>query len=658
MKKSVSVTLSGTVVAMMVLCSIRPALADAPAPTGDAPIRVEAPAPLSGPAVGQAIAAAAGSELGAPVAPEFVVNRDDRENATPTAWWTYAHQSPTDVINTINNNNARIVDLYVENAAVPYRFTVSYVHNTGAYAKAWWWYYDIDATALNNALSTNNARLISLKAFDVGGQTHFYAVMVSNTGADAKAWWWYYDKTAAEVGTLLGTNNARLVQLNSYEKSGQTRYAVVMISNTGADAKGWEWWLNVTPAFIGSKINSDNMRVLDLDYIPGTGNYNAILVSCANGCPLWWWYIGTTASQLVDVVAQTAGRIIDVNVYPGCGDVCYSFAMIDNANDITSRVGHILRTNGADGVKGLYLKQVNGPVLANLEDGYVFEPASSIKVALHLYTLRQAQAGLTNLNNIIPKYVPPVNSSCPGNTISGGETISTALREMMWHSDNTRTREISDTFGASNVNSMMTAVVGMSNSRINHIIGCGGPVPNALTLDDAGRLYEGVANGTLLNASYRNTFFQLMAGKSQYQSEGYDWTHLWDTDVPTIINQEAPAGMPAVLKQLFRNRMNLAYKAGGYLFCQNGGCTSVIQHTSIAGWADIPFCGAGNPSSKQYVFGIFISGATDTSYFNGKVTASDTTFNLTKAELLREQIRAGLTSCYRRAYVPRAVRSS
>ena len=35
------------------------------------------------------------------------------------------------------------------------------------------------------------------------------------------------------------------------------------------------------------------------------------------------------------------------------------------------------RTNGADGVKGLYLKQVNGSVLANLEDSYVFEPASS-----------------------------------------------------------------------------------------------------------------------------------------------------------------------------------------------------------------------------------------------------------------------------------------
>ena len=44
---------------------------------------------------------------------------------------------------------------------------------------------------------------------------------------------------------------------------------------------------------------------------------------------------------------------------------CYSFVMINNSNDITSRVGELLR-NGTDGTKGLYLKEVNGTVLANL----------------------------------------------------------------------------------------------------------------------------------------------------------------------------------------------------------------------------------------------------------------------------------------------------
>src|SRR5690242_6194319 len=34
---------------------------------------------------------------------------DDPDNSTPTAWWIYSGQSPTDISNTINADNARIV---------------------------------------------------------------------------------------------------------------------------------------------------------------------------------------------------------------------------------------------------------------------------------------------------------------------------------------------------------------------------------------------------------------------------------------------------------------------------------------------------------------------------------------------------------------------
>ena len=421
-----------------------------------------------------------------------------------------------------------------------------------------------------------------------------------------------------------------------------------MISNAGADAKGWWWYVNATPADIGSHVSTNNARLIDLDRDSTTSNYNVIMESCATGCPLWWWYTDTTGQQLLDNVAQDGSRIFDLNSYPGCGSLCYSYLMINNSNDITSRVGEMLRS-GTDGVKGLYLKEVDKPVLANLEDSYPFEPASSIKAALHLYTLRQVQAGTTSLSNVIPKYMPPVGTSCPGNTLSGSETISTALREMMWHSDNTRTREISDTFGVQNINTMMTQTVGMSNSRINHILGCGGPTPNQTTLDDMGRLYEKVADGTLLNAANRDMFFGLMAGKSEYQQEGYDWTHLWDTEIPTIIDQEAPAGMPASLKQAFKSRMNLAYKAGDYKLCTSDGCATYVDHISIAGWAEIPFCGSSNPAFRQYVFGLFIYNSTND-------TTSSNTFNATKAELLREQIHAGLASCFSQVFLPLTTR--
>src|SRR5260370_24251282 len=96
----------------------------------------------------------------------IVNDPDDRLRSVPTNWWTYSHQSPQDVTNTISSQNARIVDISVEQSAPSYLFTVTYVENAGPYYKPWLWSFGLDATTLANAISKNNAPLISLKAYD------------------------------------------------------------------------------------------------------------------------------------------------------------------------------------------------------------------------------------------------------------------------------------------------------------------------------------------------------------------------------------------------------------------------------------------------------------------------------------------------------------
>ena len=131
--------------------------------------------------------------------------------------------------------------------------------NSGAYGKAWWFYVGIDAATVGANLQANNARLVSLKAYDIGGgNIRFAVVMVANSGADGKAWWWYYGKSAGEIGNLAKANNARLTSLQSYSAGGNTVYAAIMIANTGADAKGWWWYYNNTPTDIGNAINANN----------------------------------------------------------------------------------------------------------------------------------------------------------------------------------------------------------------------------------------------------------------------------------------------------------------------------------------------------------------------------------------------------------------
>jgi len=473
--------------------------------------------------------------------------------------------------------------------------------------------------------------------------------MISNTGADAIGWLWYYDQTVPGVNSRWQANQARLTQVHAYQTNGQTRYAVVMVDNTGVNARGWWWYVNATVPDLVSHTQTNNARLIDLDIDPATGNFNAVMTSCSSGCPLWWWYVGVPTSSLLGIAAQDGARIIDANSVAGCGDRCWSFVLINNSNAITSRVGEMLR-GGTDGTKGLYLKQVGGPVLASLMETTPFEPASTIKATVHLYLMHQLQLGGVQLTDQITQYAPPVGTSCPTNINAGTETFQIADREMMWHSDNTRTRELADHFGTANINSYVNGI-GLAQTRINHVIGCGGPPENVTTLSDLALLYENVANQSLVDPVRRSLFFADMAGKAQYTAEGYDWTGLWGTDIPKLIAQEAPADMPASLRTVFQNNMDLAYKAGNYKICPGGNCATYVDHISIFGYAKIPFCDSGGP--REFVFGTYIYNSTNDA-------ASSSTFNSTKAELLREQIRAGLAACDHpvyRLYLPAVLRS-
>jgi len=566
--------------------------------------------------------------------PVTVIPSDDRDNYMPTDWKILYHQSAEDINNT--TRGYRLVDIYVEDIS-PHVFTGVFVKNADSYEKTWWWYYGIDEDELNQHLDDNNARLIALKAYDIGfGQIRFTAIMIENTGKDSTAWWWYYNATDEEISDLIDDNEARLTQINAYETGSNVRYAAVMVDNIGENNKIWWWYINATSSDVANLVDTNNARIVDLDINPVTGRLSVIMTSCASGCPYWWWYVNVPEDQLLHIVNQNGARVIDVNSYPGCGSTCYDIVLINNSNPITTRVGEMLRS-GTDGTKGLYLERVGGSVLANLMNDTIFEPASTLKVGVHLHTILQIRDNpAIDHTTLIPRYPPLIPpDSCPDDPPDGTESIDDADRKMMRYSDNATTRELVDFFGRTNINATMTSI-GMTDSSINHVFGCGGPPDNETTLDDLATLYRGVANGTLIDMFDRELFFVQMAGTYMFDQEGWDFTHLVDTDIPLIIDQEAPTGMPTALKNAFEDDIFLSYKAGGYDI-------SGMYYRSIFGYAEIPFCNTEEP--RQYVFGIFIADATD------KDNADDT-FDITKAELLREQIRAGLGSCFHQNYLP------
>jgi hypothetical protein len=250
---------------------------------------------------------------------------DDIENSAATGWWTYVGMSFNDVGAHASQLHARLVSLKFDPASNT--FSGAYVANTGAFAKSWWWYAGLDEHAVSADLQANNARLISLQAYQTPGGTRFAVVMVANTGADAKSWWWYYGRSVNDITAAVNANHARLTALSSYVSGGQTVYAAIMIANTGADAKGWWWYVNLTPNQITGLINTNKGRLVDATSAGG-GRFNVVMEDCSAGCPAWWWYVGLTAQAVVADAGGNHARISTLDGYAGCGSRCYVATLI------------------------------------------------------------------------------------------------------------------------------------------------------------------------------------------------------------------------------------------------------------------------------------------------------------------------------------------
>jgi len=552
------------------------------------------------------VAALIASTLPASATDAFPTTNDQSTSISVARWW-YTGVTASQVSTLINQNGARLTQIRVEDPTVP-TFTVTMVGNTGAYASGWWWYFGVDANTLGSLLGQNAARLISLDPYFVNGNLRFAAVMVPNSGAQGRAWWWYFGVSASTVTTLLGQNNARLVSLRSYLSGGSTVYAVIMISNTGQDNKGWQWYPAASISTISSHVNNDHMRVIS--FSPGaSGGWDAVLV--ASEGEYWWWWFGIDAATVTNNLVNHGSRLIDVDSYISGGSRVYTAVELDDANPPQSPINadsaaahNYAEANGwAGGFHGAYFA-ASTPASTIVADNsnFRFEPASAIKVLYLLYTLQQGTP-LTDpityywTNNNVPDggVCPSTIPEIPANAHQ--TTVGTALAGMMQQSNNVYTRAFAIKWGLSPVQAMASGL-GMSSTHLSQpFIGCGfqGGVRNELTLVDAAKLYRAVDNGSALSAPARTTFFSILAGGAP--SAGDAWG--------TVVSQEAAGLGKSAVVPAFLADMNIRSKAGSYGFCLSGTCVPWKADYSIAGWVSIPF--NGGATNRTYLFGNFVN---------------------------------------------------
>ena len=319
---------------------------------------------------------------------------------------------------------------------------------------------------------------------------------------------------------------------------------------------------------------------------------------------------------------------MDIDQYQSSsGGTLFNIVMLNNSNALTVEIADILDW-GNDGSTGLYLKEVDGPTLAALQSGVPFEPASTIKAIHNYHAIRQVQLGNSQMNSLVP-FTTIYDGSCPVGANNTGGSLQSVLTAMMVNSDNAATRGIADYYGAANIENTARNIAGMTDTELNHTLGCAAGAianPNRLTLEDAGGLYEGVENLSLLNFTHRDLFYGVM----QNQDTSAPW---WFTnDLFDLVEEEA-ANLGHPNADSFMANMRFAWKPGGYTFEIPAGVFH--EYVSVAGVVTLPLCDDGS-SSRSYVFGVFCDDASLAPF--GKVREAAT-------ELFRDLVTEHLISC-------------
>ena len=591
----------------------------------------------------------------------------DLSTNVPTAWWFYTGISAAQVTSYLNANGARLTDIEVQSvsAGVP-SFTVRMVKNSGTYAATggWWWYYGLTAAQLNTYINANSARLIDLEPYDIGGgNIRFAAVMVSNAGTAARAWWWYYGVTSAQITSLLP--GRRLIDIDSYGSGANKRYTVLMVANSGGDAEAWEWWLNQTPASISTRVSAFNGRVVKLDR-QADGTYNFIQVrNTGTEATAWWYWFGfTSATALLNYANQLAVRPVDVVTYlNAAGQRRWDAAFIDNANASTRRMRSefgktFLDANGnpTRGIFEAWLKQVGGSVKVNLNASRRAETASSLKSLHLLHSMRRVAAGTDTLPSAFTYYEYDVvkgKDACPDpalETLANRRTnynFETGLDQMMSISDNRTTRGTVIRYGGFAAFNATATAAGLTGTTLRHNIGCSyrnlatglyeTGRRNDTTAADLASIYEGVWNSTLLsNANSARTEFLESANPGSGVSAA----------LQAIITAEAnKLGKGAIAAQ-FGALVRTWGKGGSYNTClpsaAGASCTQKVIVRSGTGLIRLPIKVAGVTQYRTYAFARLISDVPVSDWTAATATTYANAYGAASNELYRDEIRAAL----------------
>lgn len=496
--------------------------------------------------------------------------------------------------------------------------TASWVANTGTHKKTFVYLTDQTAAQLN-AIAADGYRIQDVAVYRKDNVKK-YAVLAFSAASDPAPTQWFDELTQAQLATALSSYQGRLLDFDAQMVGNEVRFSGVMRKNTGGDQIGW-WYTpgGATWEQIGDVIESKKTRLVDLCRLPNGKYYAAYWTDYAGG---FKFFGDATLAQMYKGANRNGMRVQSLSHRMVNGQPRYSGVLVHTEDPLTRKVGNWMRAR-TDGDIGIYLRRIDGPVMADLQEDLSFYPSSTMKVFMHAYAIwNTPQADL--MTRQIPVWNDHNDLDHTGDTFTN-TPLPQVLGPMMWNSSNQMANTCIDFWGANNIVNFCRNTLGASSkTQINHLIGIGRPYSgdtfNSTTLVDLGNVYENV-NGKY-GATKLNFFKTYML--NDVNSNGMDAAA---NDARTAL------GITNAQWNAWRTSYSWHAKAG------SNPCPGkdFNGYSSVGGYLTLPFKDAttGRITVRKYVFGTWVNDAKEINDAGAWASAT---------ELIRDEVTASLAS--------------
>jgi hypothetical protein len=595
---------------------------------------------------------------------------DDHSINVPTGWWTYGGLTPTQVKQKLNEHRARVVDVEVTSVSgsTP-KMTVRLVADSGAYSVpgdnfVW----DKTSDQLATLLNDTSSRLIELERYVTGsGSVRYAAVMVPNTGSAYRPWGWLLGQTRDQIETWAANNNQRVIDADSYVSGGVRLWNAVLVANSGADYKRWDFQVDLTLTDLTARLSWFQGRPVKIDR-QSDGRYSLVQVeNTGSNYSAWWHGYGFSSLGAVNNFANQLGsRPVDIVSYTVSGITYYDAVVIDNLNTAGRAVRSkffdkfLDASGGAIGVFEAYLKRMdNNEVLVDLNGSRPAETASALKALHLLHAMKRVNAG-DLLSSNFTYYNYPVGSggdpkdACPDPAYENTNndvltTFETGLDMMMNNSDNRTTRGVVLRYGGFAPLNTTATDAKLTSTVLRHNIGCAyydlqaqqykpSTLRNDTSAADLAAIWLGVQKGTLLPTS--------SVGRREFLESGNPKTGA-SSGLQAIINEEAAAlGISASEAARFGSRVKTWGKGGSYGTClpaaDPSSCGQKVNINSSAGLMALPI-GGGQFFALRYLgYGSLMSDVPVSSWSGSEADAFQSAWLAAHYEMFRSSVRSAL----------------